>query len=55
MNVEFPGNIAMSEELIDWSGGHGLQLMGEHRKVYIEALRAADRGDYAPLLKFVGA
>ena len=47
--------IAMNEEPIDWAGGHDLQSMSGHRKNYIIALRAADRGDYAPLLKFVGA
>jgi len=47
--------IAMNEEPIDWAGGHDLQSMSDHRKNYIAALRAADRGDYAPLLEFVGA
>ncbi len=47
--------IAMNEKPIDWAGGHDLQSMGDHRKTYIEALRAADQGDYEPLLEFVGA
>jgi hypothetical protein len=28
--------------------------MNERRALYIAALRAADAGDYTPLLKFVG-
>jgi fido (protein-threonine AMPylation protein) len=47
--------ITMNDESIDWAGGHDLQSMSDHRKNYIAALRAADQGDYAPLLKFVGA
>ncbi len=47
--------IAMNDEPIDWAGGHDLQSMSDHRKTYIAALRAADQGDYAPLLEFVGA
>ena len=47
--------IAMNEEPIDWADGHDLQSMSDHRKNYIAALRAADRGNYAPLLEFVGA
>ena len=47
--------IAMNEEPIDWAGGYDLQSMSDHRKNYIAALRAADRGDYTPLLEFVGA
>ncbi len=39
---------------IDWIGGHDLQSIGVRKTVYIEALRAADRGDYDPLLVFVG-
>jgi Fic-DOC domain mobile mystery protein B len=41
-------------EPIDWAGGHDLQKMNERRAAYIAALRAADRGDLAPLLAFVG-
>lgn len=40
---------------IDWAAGHGLQSMNERRMQYIAALRAADGGDFAPLLAFVGA
>jgi len=47
--------IAMNDEPIDWAGGHDLQSMSDRRKTYIAALRAADQGDYAPLLEFVGA
>jgi len=47
--------IRMSEQPIDWSGGHDLQSMSDHRKTYIAALRTADGGDYTPLLEFVGA
>ncbi len=39
---------------IDWAGGHELQSMSVQRKRYIAALRAADTGDYQPLLEFVG-
>ena len=46
---------ALGENAIDWSGGHDLQTMGDHRKKYIAALRAADQGDYDPLLEFTGA
>jgi Fic-DOC domain mobile mystery protein B len=40
---------------IDWTGGHDLQKLSARRTGYIAALRAADRGDLAPLLAFVGA
>jgi fido (protein-threonine AMPylation protein) len=39
---------------IDWVGGQDLQTMTLRRADYIAALRAADCGDYAPLLAFVG-
>lgn len=39
---------------IDWAAGHGLQGMNVRRTHYIAALRAADAGDYGPLLSFVG-
>ncbi|WP_337996103.1 mobile mystery protein B [Oleispirillum naphthae] len=39
---------------IDWAGGQGLQAMTGRRTQYITALRAADLGDYAPLLAFAG-
>ena len=39
---------------IDWSGGYDLQEMNERRKDYINALREADAGNYAPLLEFGG-
>jgi Fic-DOC domain mobile mystery protein B len=39
---------------IDWAGGHDLQKMNSRRKAYIAALKAADRGDIAPLMAFVG-
>lgn len=38
---------------IKWSGRYDLQAMNERRHQYIQALRAADRGDIEPLLKFV--
>ena len=41
-------------EPVDWAAGHDLQRMNERRMQYIAALRAADRGDYGPLLEFVG-
>lgn len=47
--------IALGEYPIDWAGGHNLQSMSERRRKYIAALRAADAGDYEPLLRFVDA
>jgi len=41
-------------QVIDWTGGEDLQRMNKRRKQYIAALRAADAGDYGPLLFFVG-
>ncbi len=41
------------EDAIDWYGGYDLQEMNERRADYIDALRAADGGDYEPLLDFV--
>lgn len=38
---------------IDWAGGYDLQSMNKRRSQYISALRAADGGDFGPLLKFV--
>jgi Fic-DOC domain mobile mystery protein B len=40
---------------IDWAGGHDLQRMNDRRIAYIAALKAADQGDFGPLLKFAGA
>lgn len=40
---------------VAWASGLDLQSDGERRVAYIAALRAADRGDLAPLLGFVGA
>lgn len=42
------------EDAIDWYGGYDLQEMNERRVAYIDALRAADGGNYEPLLNFVG-
>jgi Fic-DOC domain mobile mystery protein B len=39
---------------IDWTAGHDLQKMNDRRDAYIAALKAADRGDIAPLIAFVG-
>ena len=39
---------------IDWAGGHTLSSITGRRKEYIQALRAADRGDYQPLFHFAG-
>jgi Fic-DOC domain mobile mystery protein B len=39
---------------IDWAAGRDLQHDSERRMAYIAALKAADRGDYGPLLVFVG-
>ena len=40
---------------IDWTAGHDLQHTNCRRNAYIAALRAADAGNYEPLLAFVGA
>ena len=40
---------------IDWAAGHDLTRSSERRDDYIAALRAADRGEYDRLLRFVGA
>lgn len=40
---------------IEWAGGFDLQADNERRKAYISALRAADGGNFNPLLDFVGA
>jgi Fic-DOC domain mobile mystery protein B len=40
---------------IDWTGGQDLQKINDRRAVYIAALKAADRGDIAPLLAFVAS
>lgn len=39
---------------VDWAGGQDLSSMGNRRKSYIQALKAADGGDYEPLLAFAG-
>ena len=39
-------------EPIDWAGGHDLQKMNVRRAEYIAALKAADQGDFAPLMAF---
>jgi Fic-DOC domain mobile mystery protein B len=41
-------------EAIDWTGGHDLQKMNDRRLAYIAALKAADQGDMAPLMTFIG-
>lgn len=41
-------------DTIDWAGGHDLQKMTLRRAAYISALKAADRGDLASLMAFVG-
>ena len=40
---------------IEWASGFDLQADNDRRAAYIAALRAADAGDYGPLLEFVGA
>ncbi len=40
---------------IKWASGFDLQADNKRRKDYIAALRAADAGDFDPLLIFVGA
>ena len=42
------------EEPIDWLKGEDLQNAGARRHSYLEALRAADTGNYDPLMEFVG-
>ncbi|MEQ8328158.1 mobile mystery protein B [Parvibaculum sp.] len=39
---------------IDWTEGHDLLHTNRRREAYIAALRAADGGEYGPLLAFVG-
>ena len=41
-------------EAIDWAGGHDLQKMNDRRLAYIAALKAADQGNMAPLMTFIG-
>jgi len=41
-------------KVIDWAGGHDLQKMNPRRKAYIAALKAADQGDIAHLIDFIG-
>jgi len=43
-----------NEKPINWSGGYEPHRMQERRKLYINVLRAADKGNYAPLLEFCG-
>ncbi len=38
---------------IDWAQGIKLQSINLRRKLYIEALRQADKGDYTALLRFI--
>ena len=40
---------------IEWASGFDLQADSERRHAYIAALRAADGGDFGPLLAFVGS
>jgi len=44
----------LGEAPVDWAGGDDLQQMGTRRERYIEALRAADGGDYSLLFEFAG-
>lgn len=44
----------MKKAPIDWAGGYDLQSMGERRREYIAALRAADKNDYSLLFAFAG-
>src|SRR5262249_46811807 len=39
---------------IDWAAGCDLQHANERRSTYIAALKAADAGNYKPLLAFAG-
>ncbi len=40
---------------IEWAGGFDFQADNARRMIYVAALRAADGGDFNPLLAFVGA
>ena len=40
---------------VEWTGGFDLQADNARRDAYIAALRAADGGNFDPLLAFVGA
>jgi Fic-DOC domain mobile mystery protein B len=42
-------------EAIDWTGGYDLQKMNDRRLAYIAALKAADQGDMALLMTFIGS
>jgi Fic-DOC domain mobile mystery protein B len=44
----------LKEKPIDWSGGFDLQARNERRRIYIDALREADKSNYDPILEFVG-
>ena len=39
---------------IDWAGGQDLTQNGDRRRLYINALRAADKQDFGPLFAFGG-
>ncbi len=39
---------------IEWGGEDALKSENDIRRQYIDALRAADNGDYLPLFNFVG-
>lgn len=43
----------LKEKPIDWAGEFRLEELNERRKQYIEALRAADGGDYSFLFDFI--
>lgn len=40
---------------VEWASGFDLQADNDRRNAYIAALRAADAGEFGPLLEFVGA
>lgn len=40
------------KDLFTWGGGNKLAETGNIRSIYISALRDADSGNYAPLIKF---
>ncbi len=44
----------LGEPTIDWEGGRGPERGDARRMEYIDALRAADEGDFSALLRFVG-
>ncbi len=47
--------VSRGEARFTWGAGGSLDEDGDARQIYLEALRAADEGDYKPLVDFVRA